>query len=396
MANKKSLGLGTFSMIMLLALSACSQVETVDTNSTPGNNSQNDTEENETMTDSDTVKVGAILPLTGDGAAYGVPMQKIAQIAVEKVNEEGGIDGKDLEFIFEDGKCTGKDAASAAEKLINIDNVEIIYGGFCSSETLGLAPKAEAAGVVVLSPGSSSPDITDAGDYIFRNYPSDSAQGKIIAEVAGELGLQTIGVLTEEQDYTIGIESSFSESFEGEVISQNFLSTDTDFKTQIAKLKSDGVDAILVNPQTPAMTDLLFKQLQEQGIEGIQLLGNDVVLGSAEAIANYPDVAEGMIGAETTYNTEHPDYIYFTEKYLTETGEEEVPFPTYASTSFDAVRIIAEGVEEVGYDADAFKTWLYEIDGWEGSAGSLTIDENGDPEAGHKAKVVTNGQTEIY
>lgn len=160
------------------------------------------------------IKIGAILPLTGDGAAYGVPLQKVAQIAIDKVNKEGGIDGKKLEFIWEDGKCNGKDAASAVQKLINVDKVKIIYGGFCSSETLGIAPIAEQAHVVVLSPGSSSPDITNAGDYIFRNYPSDSSQGAILAEVAKGLGLKKIGMLTEQQDYTVGIQKAFKAAFE--------------------------------------------------------------------------------------------------------------------------------------------------------------------------------------
>lgn len=159
----------------------------------------------------ETVKIGGILPLTGDGAAYGVPLQKVAQIAIDKVNSEGGIQ---LEFIWEDGKCNGQDGSAAAQKLIDIDKVQIIYGGFCSSETLGAAPIAEQAGIVMLSPGSSSPDITNAGDFIFRNYPSDSSQGVIMAGIATELGLKKVGMLTEENDYTVGIEKVFKEAFE--------------------------------------------------------------------------------------------------------------------------------------------------------------------------------------
>ncbi|MBL4693895.1 ABC transporter substrate-binding protein [Candidatus Gracilibacteria bacterium] len=346
-------------------------------------------------TELESYKIGAILPLTGDAAAYGEPLQKVAEIALEKVNEERAERGAlPIEFLWQDGKCNGRDAASAAQKLINVDKVQIIYGAFCSSETLGAAPVAEAAGVVMLSPGSSSPDITNAGDYIFRNYPSDSSQGVITAGIATELGLEKIGMLTEENDYTIGINTAFTEAFDGEVVSQNFLPDDTDFKTQITKLKGAGVDAIFINPQTPPKADLILKQLQEQGVDGIQLFANDVVMSYSEGLGQYTALVEGMLGAETSYNTGHRDYVYFTEKYKEMTGE-EVPFQTYAATVFDAVRLIDNGLDAVGNDGDAFRDWLYTVQGWEGVAGELDIDSNGDPKAGHKAKVIKNGKSEL-
>ncbi len=386
MFTKKLLNLlskASLLLVLAIAFTACSG---------------NDEETTDVETE-EPIKIGAILPLTGDGAAYGVPMQAIAQVAVEDINANGGVNGRMLEFIWEDGKCNGQDAAAAAEKLINVDKVEVIYGGFCSSETLGAAPKAEAAGVVMLSPGSSSPDVTNAGDYIFRNYPSDTAQGEILAQLATELGFQKVGVLTEENDYTIGLEESFKSTFEegtGVVVTESFLPTDTDFKAQITKMKGEGVDAIFVNPQTPAKADLLFKQLNEQGLGDIQLLGNDVVLGSTDILANYQDFVEGMLGAETTFNTDHPGYTKLVNGYKAKTGEAEVPFMTYGATSYDAIHLLAEGIGAVGYDGAKLKDWLYSVNGWEGVAGTLTIDQNGDPEAGHKPRMVQGGVTVPY
>jgi branched-chain amino acid transport system substrate-binding protein len=355
-----------------------------------------DTNDDTTVEETGPIVIGAIAPLTGDGAAYGLPVQAVANIAVEKVNEDGGINGRTLEVIWEDGKCNGADASGATQKLINVDKVQVIYGGFCSSETLGAAPLAEEAGVILISPGSSSPDITNAGDYIFRNYPSDAAQGAIDAGIAEDLGLKKIGMLTEENDYTIGIEASFIENFSGEVVSETYLPTDTDFKTQITKLKGAGIDAFFLNPQTAPKTDLMMKQLQEQGVEGLTIFGNDVVMSSAEAIGNYPELAEGMLGAMTAYNAEHPGFIHFSEKYMAENGTDEVPFVVYAATSYDLIMLLAEGIGEVGNDAEALKTWLYGVENWDGTAGSLTIDENGEPGAGHQPRVIENGSPVPY
>lgn len=342
------------------------------------------------------VEIGGILPLTGDGAAYGVPMQKVAMIAVEKVNRDGGINGKELKVLWEDGKCNGKDAASAAQKLININKVKVIFGGFCSSETLGIAPIAEAAKVVVLSTGSSSPDVSTAGDFIFRNYPSDSSQGKILADNADTAGLKKVAMLTEENDYTVGIEKSFKESYKGEIVSENYLPTDSDFKTQIVKLKGSNPDAFFVNPQTPAKADLIIKQLQELGVKNIQLFGNDVVMGAADVLKQYTEYVEGMIGAEASYEAGNPDFISMKDAYIKSTGETDLPYPSYSATTYDGIILLAEGFRKGATEADALKTWLYTVKNWAGTAGKLTIDQNGDPISGHKPKIVKEGKTIMY
>ncbi|MDI6721115.1 MAG: ABC transporter substrate-binding protein, partial [Candidatus Aenigmarchaeota archaeon] len=89
-----------------------------------------------------TVKIGFIAPLTGDAAVYGLPLKNMVELATEEINSQGGIDGKKVEIIYEDGKCNGKDAATAMQKLVSVDKVRVIFGGFCSSESLGAEPIA--------------------------------------------------------------------------------------------------------------------------------------------------------------------------------------------------------------------------------------------------------------
>jgi len=376
--SRKFLGLISILSVALFAFSACVE----GTSTTDG-----------TVTIEGTVKVGAIMPLTGDGAAYGIPMQKVAEIALAKSNAAGGVQ---MEFIWEDGKCNGQDAASAAQKLINVDGVQVIYGAFCSSETLGAAPIAEAAGVVMISPGSSSPDITNAGDYIFRNYPSDSSQAQVLGKLASFKGVTKLGTITEENDYTIGLEKVFIETFEangGEVVDESFLPTDTDFKTQIAKLKGEGIDGIFINPQTPPKADLILKQLQELGLEeGTVVFVNDVIMGYQASIDQYADILEGAYGAQASYDMNSANFQAMEAEYLAANGE-EVPFKTYAATSYDAVFLLAEAFGKVGNNADAIKNWLYDVNNWSGTAGLLSIDKNGDPASGHKAQQIVEGKT---
>lgn len=345
----------------------------------------------------DTYKVGALLPLSGDGATYGIPVQRVAKHAVETVNKAGGVKGKKLEFVFEDGGCNPDTANRAIQKLVSIDKVKVVYGGFCSSETLAAAPVVEQNKVVLLSPGSSSPDITTAGDYVFRNYPSDSTQGKVLAEYAASKGFKKVGVIAEQQPYTLGIQKVFEAEFKktgGEVLVETYLSDASDFRTQILKLKAEKVDAYFVDPQTPPKGELLFKQMEEAGVKG-PFIANDVVLGFTDLITKYKSLLEGAVGAEATYDRQNADMLAL-QKWYKEEYKEELPYLTYMATSYDAVMLLKEAIESAGYDADGIKKHLYGIKDRKGLSGSLTIDANGDPMSGHILRMVKAGTVEDY
>ncbi len=146
------------------------------------------------------IKLGFVGPLTGDVANPGILARSAAEIAVEEINQMGGVNGTKITFIAEDGKCTPKDATTAGKKLIEVDKVLAIVGGMCSGETLAIAPLAESEKVVTVSYASSNPTITNAGDFIFRVFPSDSFQGSVSARYAYEnLGKKAAVVYTNNE-----------------------------------------------------------------------------------------------------------------------------------------------------------------------------------------------------
>jgi branched-chain amino acid transport system substrate-binding protein len=345
----------------------------------------------------ETIYIGGIMPLTEGGAAYGLPAQIVAQSAVERINEQGGVNGKNLAIIWEDGKCNVRDASTATQSLVNVDEVKVILGGFCSDETLAAAQITEDNDVILFSSASSSPKVTNAGDFVFRNYPSDSSQGKLLAQIAQDLEMEKVGILTEETDYAIGIEETFIAEFEGETVKENYLSTDTDLKTQITKLKSSEIDGLILNPQTPDKADLMLKQATELGIEDIVLMSNDAIVGNPETLDRYKEATEGLIGGIASYNEDHPDYSYMIEKYAEKKPGEELPFQSYMATTFDAVNILAQAIEASGEEMDTTKIrdYIYNYNG-EGIAGQYEFDENGDPKSGHNPVIVCNAELMPY
>lgn len=339
----------------------------------------------------ETIVMGAVMPLSGDAASYGEPISQQLMLAVDNINEAGGIDGKMLEIKLEDGKCNPKDASTAATKLIDVDGVKVIFGGVCSGETLGMAPIAEQNEVVLISPSATSPDITDAGDYVFRTAPSDAYAAKVAAEKAIEMGFMKAAILHETTDYAQGLQRTFETVFEesgGEIAAvESFSTEDTDLRTQALKIKNTNADAVYVVPQTPAKGALAVKQLQEQGVEA-QLFTAELLIGRDVAKEN-AELFEGMIGVEAAFDDEGGIASEVLAEYQSEYGEP--PWPFYQAAVRDAVYVVADAVREHGYDATAIKDALYATENWEGAVGDLTFDENGDPILSFRVMEIVSG-----
>jgi branched-chain amino acid transport system substrate-binding protein len=346
--------------------------------------------------DSSDITIGGLAPLTGDGAGYGVEFQRIAEIALADINEAWADKGMTLDIQWEDGACNGKDASTAAAKLVDIDKVEVILGGFCSSETLAAAPITEAGGVILFSPGSSSPDVSDAGDYVYRNWPSDAFQGQKMADLASSLGYGKIAVISEQQDYTLGISRVFTEQFEaagGEVAEEFYLSEDTDYKTQLTKLNQEGADAFLINPQTPVKSEVIIKQMQELGIEGPFLL-NDVAGTSTEVLSKFSDYLEGSSTSTPFLDEDSAEFKALVDEY-TAAYSEGFQYQAYGASVYDATWILANALAEVGNDSDAVQAHLNDFPGYTGLMGATSFDSNGDPLSGHSVFMISGGELQL-
>ena len=345
-----------------------------------------------------TYKIGVMLPLTGDGAAYGLPIQKSVKIALDEVNAKGGVNGKLLEAVYEDSKCNPKDGNAAAQKLVNLDRVKVIIGGACSGETLGAAPIANDNKVVMLSPSATSPDITlKGGDFLFRLAPSDAYAGVVASDYAyKELKAKKAAIISETTDYAQGLRKVFKDNFAklgGEVAAdETYNPEDTDFRTQVTKVKAAGPDVIYLLPQAPAKGVLLVKQLKEAGIK-TQLLTAEVIIGRNIIRDNAADL-EGLVGIEQKFDEKAPKAASLLAKYRQQ-AKEEPPFPGYMSGAYDAVYLLSDAIAKNGYDGEKIRDYLYGVKNWEGAVGKITIDRNGDVVLDFSVEQVKNGELAV-
>ena len=216
--------------------------------------------------------IGAMDAVTGIGESYGTVIVQAKQMAVDDINAAGGVDGRQLELIIEDSKCSGKDAITAYRKLTDVDNVKIILGTTCSGAMLGAAPLAEEDGVIMFSASATSPDIEGAGDYIFRTAINDAQLGVDAGNTIWVDGVRNLASINETTDYAEGVQRTTVERFEelgGTLVaSEKYSSDSTDFRSQLAKLFGANPDGLLLAAQSEFTGGTIVKQARELGYDG--------------------------------------------------------------------------------------------------------------------------------
>ena len=325
-------------------------------------------------------RIGVMESLTGPGETYGTVAVQSKQMAMDEINAAGGIDGRMLELVVEDSKCSALDAITAYQKLTNVDGMKIILGTSCSGAMLGVAPLAEDDGVVLFSGLASNPDIAAAGDYIFRTQISDIEVGINTGNILWADGIRKLATITEETDYAEGVRRTSVAQFEengGEVIAAERYNFDvTDFRSQLTKLFAANPDALHIAPQSEFAAGTIVKQARELGYQG-PIYGETITVGTT-ALEIAGEAATGLkaITATPDPNNEKAQEVLasFRERY------EYVTLPWHLGSAYDDVYIAAECLSQTNDDqnADGFRDCLYEIT-WSGALGDgYSFDENGE------------------
>lgn len=299
--------------------------------------------------DSEVIKIGGIGPLSGPNSTYGISVKEGADLLAEEINAAGGINGKKVEFIFEDDQSDNTVAASAFNKLVDKDGVCAILGGVTSGTTLAIAPNSTNKKIPMITPTGTEPTITNVGgDFMFRGCFVDSFQGEILAKYTKEnLGKTTAAVLyNSSSDYSKGIANAYKETLEkngGQVV--EFLSygsdKETDFKAQLTKIKSANPDVIIL-PDYYNVVGLIAKQARDMGITS-QFLGGDG--WESEELTKIGGTAvDGAIYINHYYAEDTDENVKnfvdsYTKKY------NKTP-DCFAALSYDTAKILVKAIEK--------------------------------------------------
>ncbi|MDQ5968881.1 MAG: Receptor family ligand-binding protein [Patescibacteria group bacterium] len=345
---------------------------------------------NKANKDTSTIKIGTSLPLTGEAASYGEGILAAEQLAIKEINDAGGIDGRMLELIAEDDKCDSTGAA-AMQKLVAIDKVVAVAGLLCSSSAGSSVSIAQKAGVPVVMI-ASAPKLTQTGDYIFRNYPSDNFQGKFVAEyMFNTLKKTKVAVIYVKNDWGQGTQEVFVSRFKelgGEIVYLDGVSQSaTDFRTTLTKMKTFSPEAIYM-PVYPTNAGPALKQISDLGIN-IPVVGGDSFSG-----AEVTKIKESNGALYVTVKLASLDD--FQNKVKTVIGKTPNQFSSFG---YDEVKMIARAIKNAdSTDGAKIRNELAKMKFTESiSSLNAEFDQNRElKSADYDVFVVKDGKTEKY
>lgn len=274
----------------------------------------------------ETIKVGIILPLTGDKAKFGEIEKKSFELALEEINAAGGINGKKLEFVMEDDTGRPDVARSAAEKLINKDKVVMLGGGYGSSETFAIAGVAQQNQIPFLVNTGSDNKITEQNwDYIFRLNPpvSDYPKGleSFLAEVVKP---KTAVILYENTNFGSSGSKEFQQTCDRlgikVVMSEGYEHGGVDFKPLLVKVKQANPDLVYMISYLMDAS-LLMRQSMELRVTPKVFIGGAAGFTLPEFPKNAGKAAEMVYSATLWYQTlPYPGAKEYFDKFVKKFG----------------------------------------------------------------------------
>lgn len=362
------------------------------------------------------LKIGSLLPATGDLSSVGQPMLGAVPLLVETVNQCGGVNGEPIALVSNTDDQTDPQAgAEGMTKLAEVDKVAGVVGSFASSVSSAAAPIAVRNKVILISPGSTSPVFTERaqkGDfqgYWARTAPPDTYQAQALAKLAHERGFKTAATIVINNDYGVGFEKEFIQAFEklGGTVTNKAKPTRYDpkattFETEVQAAFSGKPEAVaaIAYAETGA---LLLKTAYEQGVsQGVQILLTDgskseQFPGQVGKSNDGKFIITGAIG--TVPGADGKALAAFTKLWQEKFGK---PPAEYAAQAWDATALLALAAAAAKTNTgDGIKSKLRDVANapgvevsdvcaalklvsegqdinYQGASGNVDIDENGD------------------
>ncbi len=341
------------------------------------------------------IKIGVFEPLTGANASGGELEVRGMKLANEMFPD---VLGKKIELVIVDNKSDKVESANAAERLVNKEQVAAIIGSWGSSLSMA-AGQVTKGKVPVVACSATNPLVTKGNDWYFRVCFLDPFQGQVMANYAfSKVNAKTACVIQEiSNDYSVGLAKFFMDSFvkltknDKAILAKPFSynTGDNDFTAQltaIAQLKPD----VIFAPGNYTESALIIKQARDQGIK-IPFLGGDTW-----ETGPFLEVGKKAVEGATfsTFFTTEVPITKMSDKFLKAYAAKYKDEPAAVTAlGFDAYLVIRAAIEKANsIDPEKIKNEIAKTKDFEGAAGMITLDENGDAVKDAVIKVVKDGK----
>jgi branched-chain amino acid transport system substrate-binding protein len=291
------------------------------------------------------------------------------------MNEQGGVNGLKIRMVYEDSQLDPKKGVASFKKLVSVDRVLAVIGEVASTVTLAMAPQANRAQRVLISPISTAAEISAAGDYVFRIAPSDNLQAELLAKWVKEKGFNKVAILYLNNSWGVGLKDSFVGVFKslgGSIVDvESCQEGDADLRTQLTRIKAAAPEAIFM-PTYPNNGGMAIRQAGELGLKA-QIFGGDTWSGK-ELVGVAGRAANGVM-FQVPEQYRGGEYTKFAAAFK---GAYRVEPDVNASSAYDTVYVLCEAMKNKGIEPAEVRDGLYAIKAFRGTTGDVTIDSNGD------------------
>ena len=345
----------------------------------------------------ETIKIGFFAPITGPVAADGASSKQSVELAVKEINDRGGIAGKKIDLIVYDDRFDPKEAVSIAQKLIGLDKVVAVVSGSYSGPTRAVAPIYQEAKIPMVAAYAVHPDITKAGEYIFRQSFIGTVQGAGGGEVAAKLmRAKTASILTMDNDFGRTLAGAFKNQAEKRGV--KILSIDTfpmgekEFSPLLTKIKGLNPD-VIYNTGYPSEGSLIVKQAKALGIKS-KILATEGIDSTTQFFGIAGDAAEGVV---ITTNLNRDDKRPVVQNFIKNYKARYGPAPDMVgASSYDALRVLANAIQIGGTKPDAIREALAKTKDFDGVTGIIKGYTKGEVLKPVQVQIVRGGEFHYF
>lgn len=325
-----------------------------------------------------TVKIGAVLPLTGKASQYGVYFKQGSELALSDAIEEGLIKDGQVQMLFEDGKGDAATSLSAFNKLKSVNNITSCLVDL-SNVILAIKPIANKNSIVCINSSSFSSEIEDADDSFFSVLPNAKIYGGFIGGFCFDtLKYRRVGILYRNDPMGKSFEENFSNKFislGGAIaFSESHAVGETDYKPIIQKYKSQKLDAIFVASYGPEIAGFA-KQCKELNFQVQIITYQGFFIKSAIEAAG--TTANGIICIASAFNPSSNDanIIRLRKKLKEKYNTDDLNY--YLAAHYDGTMILLEAISKGNTTGSEIRNYLNKTKTFKGLTGEITFDENG-------------------
>ncbi len=344
---------------------------------------------------SDTIKIGGLAPLTGNLSIYGIATDNGIKMAIEEINEAGGVLGKKIDYVVYDEKGDATEAVNAYNKLIQSDKIEALIGDVTSGPSIAVAQQAVKDGIPMITATGTAADITKAGENVFRVCFIDPYQGETMADYAvKKLNAKTAAILyNTSDDYSVGLTESFEKTAKelnlNVVAKESYAKGDVDFKSQLTKIAGQNPDVLFI-PVYYEDVALIVQQAKSAGLTA-QLLGADGWDGVLDKVDDKSVLEGALYCSGFSVQSKDEKVQEFIKKYTDKYGEAPKGF---SAQGYDAAYLLVQAIKEAGSTDKAAVVDAIKNISFEGVTGKIVFDEERNPIKGVVINKLTGGNVE--